>query len=543
MYTGNSRDLDWGSSDYFHHTDTCIREPTSFFSFSTSLFIIAFRNLEDDNSTAEFGELQVGNTKQKRDIPVDPEVKLIKPIPNSKFAKTFAMVEPAPKKVPPEYEDEELYHAMKGFDKAQGMWIKPQKKAPVTEMHKRGVIDDSDITFAKTVPDSRFKKTFAMVEPPEPEPEAEVYVPEYEDEEIYNSMSGFKKAQSMWVKPQETSGREKRDIGTDFGIIREAASGVVERRDIDRALKFFHAPKEVLNAQLAANDEAAAYEAHRKAQQDPNSNPDAAPGEKNPDEDYYKKGGSVLMLNGRPLEVDGRPVRSKVQKRSNGRGPGMGFGHGKEGRRGGLRRGGGDRVTELSSSSPPTTESDTVVGIIENAAPRSLEEEVVNVQKGRNFVLMNGVPMPANFAQKVVSTEPTKRSYISGGENRLPGEHVSDTEQLLRLPGSNFCGHHVRRPEVHSRIIEKYVACAGEDFSRIEEHFSYPQEYFPVYTERLSTPGETSSEPEQQLTIPGKQRPVQDRKLQESFAGSQIVEGLKGEGSEGHVAGLLSGSD
>lgn len=630
MGISNPLDLDWDSSDYFHHTDTCIREPISLFSFSSSLFIIEFENLglqkrahidsefytvletieeepedEGDHSPIELEGSQpseIKNNNQRRNVPIDSDTRLVKPIPDSKFAKTFAMVEPAPKRIPPEFEDEDLYHAMSGHDRAQGMWIKPQRR-PVAEMQKRDVVVDPDTKLVKAIPDSKFKKVFAMVEPPEPEPEEEVYVPEYEDEEIYNSMRGFKTAQSMWVKPKESSEKEKRGVSpiiidgasseklpvialvdkeeslseklpiiTDekdtkkskilhgfeispyiddpelkvpsFGNIPELQFDLsfglgldlefddlevhdLEKRGLDRALKFFHAPKEVLNAQLAANDEAAAYEAYLKAQQNPSGKAEAAPSEHNPNEDYVKKGGSVLIMNGRPLEVDGRPVnRNPIQKRSNGHGhgharvPGLGLSRGPK--RGGLKRGGGDKVTEMSSSSPPTTQSNSVVGVIENAVPRSLEEETVNVQKGRNFVLMNGRPMPANFAQK--STKPQKRSFVPeymesrihnegafGPEQHLrtPEEHLSSPEHRFRTPGHfRISGENFSYDEKNLRNPKQYSLVPMESFTITEQHLREPDEYLQ-YEDGFTTPEQYFRQPEDnfypaehKLTIP-----------------------------------------
>lgn len=674
MDISNTLNLDWGSSDYFHHTDTCIREPASLFSFSSSFFIIGFEGQglqkrsnidpkfytvletireepegEDDHPPTEFERPRDKNGNRKRNVRTDSDARLVKPIPDSKFAKTFAMVEPAPKRAPPEFEDEDLYRAMGGHEKAQGTWIKPQKR-PVTEMQRRSVAVDSDTKFVKAVPDSKFKKVFAMVEPPEPEPEEEVYVPEYEDEEIYNSMRGFKTAQSMWIKPKESSEKEKRDIhvepenslggaipsikvkskpaSNEYGvkvdslerlpviadgrslerfpiIIDEAPLGKIsitadrkgaplgrlptitdgkdipelenspfenshglevppyedapghkvspsdnapslqytlkhryptmssfefddlkldlefedleivdlEKRGLDRALKFFHAPKEVLNAQLAANDEAAAYEAYLKTQQKPNGKPGAAPSEYNPDEDYVKKGGSVLIMNGRPLEVDGRPVnRNPIQKRSNGhrRGPGLGLNHGSGGpKRGGLKRG-GDKVTEMSSSSPPTTQSNSVVGVIENAVPSSFEEETVNVQKGRNFVLMNGRPMPANFAQK--STKPQKRSLTPEHVQRfrIPNERVFGPEQPLRTPEEHFSSpeHHSHTPEnrfrkpSHFHTSKEHLSHAEQNFRKPEEHFRDPGQHFPAPEERFSITEKNFREPEKHVSRP-----------------------------------------
>lgn len=608
MDISNPLSLDWENNDYFHHADTCIREPTSLFSFSSSFFIFEFENLGWSNTDPEFYATieknseerndpspteseEPRNTKnnQKRNVHIDSDTRLVKPIPDSKFVKTFAMVEPAPKRVPPEFEDEELYHAMRGHDKAQGMWIKPQRR-PVTDMQKRDVVVDPDTKFVKAIPDSRFKKVFAMVDPPEPEPEEEVYVPEYEDEEIYNSMRGFKTAQSMWIKPKESSEKEKRNIHPepkttdaknrlvfdgmdslkklhgvsesekspfksphglevppykdapeldispldhapelqyDVGLRYSAMDsfrfddlsfslefddleidnleiGGLEKRGLERALKFFHAPKEVLNAQLAANDEAAAYEAHLKAQKTPSGKAEIAPSGNNPNEDYVKKGGSVLIMNGRPLEVDGRPVnRNPIQKRGigrgNGRGPGSGLSRGSSGPRlGGLKRGGGDKVTEMSSSSPPTTQSNSVVGVIENAVPRSLEEETVNVQKGRNFVLMNGRPMPANFAQK--STKPQKRSFAP--------DQVFGPVQHLRTPDEHFS-----RPEPHSRTPEnrkpdnfrtskENLSHAEQGFRKPGERFGNTEQYFPVPEKRFSITGEHLREPEERLRQP-----------------------------------------
>lgn len=602
MDISNPPDLDWESSDYFHHTDTCIREPISLFSFSSSLFIIEFETPglqkrahidsefytvletieeepedESDYSPIELEGSQpseIKNNNQKRNVPTDSDTRLVKPIPDSKFAKTFAMVEPAPKRVPPEFEDEDLYHAMSGHNRAQGMWIKPQRR-PVTEMQKRGVVVDPDTKLVKAIPDSKFKKVFAMVEPSEPEPEEEVYVPEYEDEEIYNSMRGFKTAQSMWVKPKESSEKEKRGVSpiigeasseklpaialvdkeeslpeklpiiTDekdtekpwfkplhgfeispyiddpelkipsFGNIPELQFDLsfglgldlefddleihdLEKRGLDRALKFFHAPKEVLNAQLTANDEAAAYEAYLKAQRNPSGKAEVAPSEHNPNEDYVKKGGSVLIMNGRPLEVDGRPVnRNPIQKRSNGhghaRGPGLGLNRVSGGpKRGGLKRGGGDKVTEMSSSSPPTTQSNSVVGVIENAVPRSLEEETVNVQKGRNFVLMNGRPMPANFAQK--STKPQKRSFVPEYvESRIHNEGVFSPEQHLRTPEE-----HLSSPE-HRFRTPGHFRTSRERLSYDEQNLRNPKQNFPVPVESFTITKQHLREPEEYL--------------------------------------------
>lgn len=611
MDISNPLSLDWENNDYFHHADTCIREPTSLFSFSSSFFVFEFENLglqkrsntnpefhaaieeRNDPSPTESEESRNTKKNQKRNVHIDSDTRLVKPIPDSKFAKTFAMVEPAPKRIPPEFEDEDLYHAMGGHDKAQGMWIKPQRH-PVAEMQKRSVVVDPDTKFVKAIPDSRFKKVFAMVDPPEPEPEEEVYVPEYEDEEIYNSMRGFKTAQSMWIKPKESSEKEKRNIHlepkttdaknrlvsdgidslkrspsvTDEGGISESEKspfksphglevpaykdapeldisplddapelqydvglrysamdsfrfddlsfglefddleidnleiGGLEKRGLERALKFFRAPKEVLNAQLAANDEAAAYEAHLKAQKSPSGKAEIAPSENNPNEDYVKKGGSVLIMNGRPLEVDGRPVnRNPIQKRGNGRGPGLGCSRGSSGPRlGGLKRGGGDKVTEMSSSSPPTTQSNSVVGVIENAVPRSLEEETVNVQKGRNFVLMNGRPMPANFAQK--STKPQKRSFAPDQvfdpvqHLRTPDEHVSRPEYHSRMPENRL-----RKPD-HFRTSKEDLSHAGQGFHKPGERFSNTEQYFPVPEKHFSITGEHLREPEEHLRQP-----------------------------------------
>lgn len=619
MDISNPLSLDWENNDYFHHADTCIREPTSLFSFSSSFFILEFENLglqkrsntdpefytvleaieensEEGNVPSPTESEEFRNTKnnQKRNVHIDSDTRPVKPIPDSKFAKTFSMVEPAPKRIPPEFEDEDLYHAMGGHDKAQGMWIKPQRR-PVTEMQKRDVVIDPDTKFVKAIPDSKFKKVFAMVDPPEPEPEVEVYVPEYEDEEIYNSMRGFKTAQSMWIKPKESSEKEKRDIHpepkTTDSKNRLASDGIdglkkphiitdekeisgserlpfksphglevsaykdtpeldvsplddapelqygvglrysamdsfrfddlsfglefddleidsleienLEKRGLERALKFFHAPKEVLNAQLAANDEAAAYEAHLKAQKTPSGKAEIAPSENNPDEDYVKKGGSVLIMNGRPLEVDGRPVnRNPIQKRGNGRGSGLGLGRGSNSgsRLGGLKRGGGDKVTEMSSSSPPTTQSNSVVGVIENAVPRSLEEETVNVQKGRNFVLMNGRPMPANFAQK--STKPQKRSFdpehVPGPVQHLctPDEHISSPEHHSRTPENRL-----RKPD-HFRTSKENFSHAGQGLRKPRERFSNTEQYFPVPEECFSITGEHLREPEEHLHQP-----------------------------------------
>ncbi|KAI5842477.1 hypothetical protein DFP73DRAFT_553759 [Morchella snyderi] len=197
--------------------------------------------------------------------------------------------------------------------------------------------------------------------------------------------------------------------------ITEAA---LEKRGFDRALRFFNAPKDVLEAQLAANQESAAYNAQQRALADGKT--DSETGENiHPDEDYFRKGGSVLLLNGRPLEVDGHPVlfepkekevqpvpaptpapaqkRSVIPAQKGARGPGLGI------KKGGLRRGDKDceKVTKLQSA-PGDTRSVSEVGGFANAFPASFGEEVVNVQKGRNVVLMNGQPMPANFAQKSV---------------------------------------------------------------------------------------------------------------------------------------------
>lgn len=595
--------LDWGSSDYFHRTDTCIRESTSLFSFLSSFFIIEFETLglekqshvdsefdtvletieeepEDEvvHSPVEPEKSQSSGIKinnQKRNVHIDSDTKLVKPIPASKFAKTFAMVEPAPKRVPPEFEDEDLYHAMSGHDKAQGMWIKPQKR-PVTEIQKREVVVDPDTKLVKAIPDSKFKKVFAMVEPPEPEPEVELYVPEYEDEEIYNSMRGFKTAQSMWIKPKGSSEKEKRDISpiaggaslekfpiiatvdgeeplseklpiiTDereipefeeslfrklhglevspykddpelkvsplgdapelkfdpnFGLslglefddleIHDLEIHDLEKRGFDRALKFFHAPKEVLNAQLAANDEAAAYEAHLKAQKVPGEKAEAAPNEHNPSEDYVRKGGSVLIMNGRPLEVDGRPVnRNPIQKRSNGHGHGIGFNRSGGPKRGGLKRGGGDKVTEMSSSSPPATQSNSVVGVIENSVPRSLEEETVNVQKGRNFVLMNGRPMPANFAQK--ATKLQKRSFVPEHAERVRIHNEGDfsSGERLRASGERFSSpeNRFRTPD-HFRTSKKHLPHGEQNSRKPNQHLPVLEESFTI-TENLREPRE-----------------------------------------------------
>lgn len=635
MDLSNPHNLDWENSDYFHHADTCIREPISLFSFSSSLFIIEFENLGlqkrfnadpelyiasetieeeshegDDHPPTEFEEslsFWSRSSNQKRSVHIDSDTRLVKPIPDSKFAKTLAMVEPAPKRVPPEFEDEDLYRAMGGHDKAQRMWIKPQRRS-VAGVQKRNIAVNPDIKLVKAIPDSKFKKVFAMVEAPEPEPEEVIYVPEYEDEEIYNSMRGFKTAQSMWVKPKESSENEKRDIhpepessyakavpGTGAGN-RPAPNGYemeidgqkklpitdekyipepekspfksfrglevspyedapelnvsplddapelqyalglmdslefddlgfglefddleidnLEKRGLERALKFFHAPKEVLSAQLAANDEAAAYEAHLKPQKPPSGKAEVAPSEHNPNEDYVKKGGSVLIMNGRPLEVDGRPVnRNPIQKRSNGRGraPGLGLSRGSGGpKRGGLKRGGGDKVTEMTSSSPPTTQSNSVVGVVENAVPRSLEEETVNVQKGRNFVLMNGRPMPANFAQK--STKPQKRSFTPEHIQRIrtPNERVFGPEQQLRSPVEHFSSseHHSRTPEnrfrkpEHFRTSKEHLSHAEQNFRRPEGRFGNTKQHFPIPEERFSITGQHLREPEEHLHQP-----------------------------------------
>lgn len=604
MDTYNPLNLDWGSSDYFHHTDTCIREPTSFFSFSSSFFIIEFENLglekrshidpefytvletieeesEDEGvhspnkpEKSQSSGIKINN--QKRNVHIDSDTRLVKPIPASKFAKTFAMVEPAPKKVPPEFEDEDLYHAMGGHDKAQKMWIKPQKR-PATEMQKREVVNP-DTKLVKAIPDSKFKKVFAMVEPPEPEPEPEVELPEYEDEEIYNSMRGFKTAQSMWIKPKGSSEKEKRDISpivggaslekfpiipiiTDerdvpefeepllgklhglevspykddpdlkvsplgdapelkfdpnFGLglglefddleIHDLEIHDLKKRGFERALKFFHAPKEVLNAQLAANDEAAAYEAYLKAQNPPSEKAEAAPSEHNPSEDYVRKGGSVLIMNGRPLEVDGRPVnRNPIQKRSNGHGHGHGLGLNRSGgpKRGGLKRGGGDKVTEMSSSSPPTTQSNSMVGVIENTVPRSLEEETVNVQKGRNFVLMNGRSMPANFAQK--ATKSQKRSFIPEHAERIHIHNEGDfsSGERLRASGERFSSpeNRFRTPD-HFRTSKKHLPHSEHNSHSLDQHLPVFTESFAI-TENLREPKEHLRH-EGDFTIPDK---------------------------------------
>lgn len=493
------------SADYFHHSDNCLASELSILSviieiteFETEIIddwsLKSKRSLPDTDLNADHDifvdlpQYMTGPGHYKRKISetgdekANPDAEAETTVPDSKFEKTFAMVEkkkvaPESEREPvyvPEYEDKEIYSAMAGFSKAQSMWIKP-KPVPdpaTSEKSKRSKLSED----GTSVESAALKNTLEMLDKPAPVPT------EYEDKEIYDTMAGFDKAQKMWIKkPQGVASKqkisdeffedqmlpesdeiEKRDIITIDPVnilsgwsgmgqesvveaghtsrnlqqqqttlekrhstlnvkaltepsqVENITEATIEKRGFDRALRFFNAPKDVLDAQLAANQESAAYNAQQRALAGGNA-PSETGESGDPDEDYFRKGGSVLLLNGRPLEVDGHPVlfepkekkpapvpapaqkRSVIPAQKSTRGPGLGL------KKGGLRRGDKDceKVTKLQSA-PGDTRSVSEVGGFANAFPASFGEEVVNVQKGRNVVLMNGQPMPANFAQKSV---------------------------------------------------------------------------------------------------------------------------------------------
>lgn len=469
--------------------------------------------IEDNDSMTDFEKSQSvwsqGNKQKRRIVVDDSDTDISKVVPESRFRSTLAMVEEQEQEVEvaeevyvPEFEDEELYNSMRGSKKAQSMWIKPQQ---TSEKEKRNINPDADLVVDFN-PSANLKNAVAMLDQKVDEPPAP---PQYEDEELYNSMAGFDKAQAMWIKkpqnkqkgsdgtdggqetPQEASAKQKEVTQVYPGASHPVAEVVkggeeldIEKRDIDRALKFFHAPKHILNAQLQANQEQAAFQAQQKAQQNPNAGPAE---ELDPDEDHVKEGGSVLILNGRPLEVNGRPVpyepapvQNQKQKRSQGHGHG-GHGHGGRGhgpslgvKRGGLKRGGGsgDKVTELQSSTPSTnTRSNSQENTIGGVIPNSFEEEVVNVDKGNNFVLMNGRRMPANFAHKTVSDK-AKRSYISG--------EVPSLDRGFHASGYRTCN-----PEEHFYVRDGRAYATPEHFEVAEDLLQIPEEQLRISDEEL----------------------------------------------------------
>ncbi|CUS09715.1 unnamed protein product [Tuber aestivum] len=156
----------------------------------------------------------------------------------------------------------------------------------------------------------------------------------------------------------------------------------LNRRSIDRALEYFHLPKHQLEASLADAEAVTAYEA--SLAQDPNDPNHVSHDCENLEngEDLVSQASSIIIYNGRPVEVDGRPALSPRDLLSG------------KGRIGRCRRDGPGVGLTLENTTPAHTASEPrVEEEMVDVGGNSIEGEAVNVQKGQNFRVYNDIPV------------------------------------------------------------------------------------------------------------------------------------------------------
>jgi len=163
----------------------------------------------------------------------------------------------------------------------------------------------------------------------------------------------------------------------------------LNKRNLDKALEYFHLPKDQLKASLA--EAAAAHEPPPPSSKDPND-PGHAPSDnpedldKDDDKDLITQASSIIVYNGKPIEMDGRPALSRRGLLSD-----------KKARFGHRKKGGPGLGLALESTTPAYTLSKPKA--LERTANNNMggkpsKNEVLDAQKkkGQNFPAFNLIP-------------------------------------------------------------------------------------------------------------------------------------------------------